>query len=64
MRVEMLDSVVMAYGSLVAKRVYDLEPVRAQKLIDRKLAKAVDVELTDRPMVKRRVTSLPHGDKG
>lgn len=64
MKIEMLDSVSMANGNLVAKRVYDLDPARAKKLIDRGLAKPlVNVE-TERPVFKRRVTSLPHGDKG
>ncbi len=60
----MLDSISMANGNLVAKRVYDLEPKRANKLVERGLAKFVEDVETERPIVKRKVTSLPHGDKG
>ena len=62
MRIIMIDSISMANGVLRAREIYDLAPKRAQKLIDRKLAKLVDDEV-EKVQVKRRITSLPHGDK-
>ena len=64
MKVEMIDSVSMANGNLVAKRIYDLEPSRAKKLVARGLARLLEESGIERPILKRRVTSLPHGDKG
>lgn len=63
MYVVMLDSVATAHAILKEKFIYDLDEKLAEKLIARKKAKAVNHEI-DKPMVKRRVTSLPHGDKG
>ena len=60
----MLDSISMANGVLKCGTIYDLSEERAQKLIGKGLAKAIGNESIERPMVKRRVTSLPHGDKG
>lgn len=65
MKIIMLDSIAMAYGVLKAGSTYDLSPERAQKMIDRKLARPYDDTLVERPKVaKRVVTSLSHGDKG
>jgi len=64
MRVIMLDSLSMANGVLKSGAIYDLSEERAQKLIDKGLAKSLDNAVTERPTIKRRVTSLPHGDKG
>lgn len=65
MQIEMLDSVSMANGVLVAKRVYDLSPERATDLVKKGLARFLDAQqaLTRVP-VKRQTTSLPHGQKG
>lgn len=62
MKVIMIDSISMAFGVLRAREIYDLDPKRAQKLIDRKLAKPYDDDV-ERVQVKRRVATLPHGDK-
>lgn len=63
MRIVMLDSISMANGVLKGGTIYDMSEERAQKLISRGQAKAIDVE-PEKTLVKRRVTSLPHGDKG
>lgn len=64
MQIIMLDSISLANGVLRSGSIYDLSEERAMKLIDKGLAKPLVNMLTDRPTVKRRVTSLPHGDKG
>jgi hypothetical protein len=72
MQVVMLDSVSMANGVLKAGSIYDITDARAQKLIDKGLAKPLPSNVVDEPirgekaMVKARriTTSLPHGEKG
>lgn len=65
MQIEMLDSVSMANGVLVAKRVYDLSPERANDLVKKGLARFLDAQQTlTRVPIKRQTTSLPHGQKG
>ena len=62
MQVEMLDTVATVHGSYKIGMTYDLAPKRATKLIERGLAKAVVAD--KRTPVKRRTTSLKHGEKG
>lgn len=64
MQIEMLDSVSMANGVLIAKRVYDLTPERANDLVKKGLAKYLDNQMMTRVPIKRQTTSLPHGQKG
>lgn len=64
MQIEMLDSVSMAHGVLVAKRVYDLAPDRASDLVKKGLARFLDNQTIARVPIKRQTTSLPHGQKG
>lgn len=59
----MVDTVGMANGALLVGKIYDLSSARANKLIDKKLAKPITDE-KERTPVKRRVTSLPHGNRG
>lgn len=64
MQIVMLDSLSMANGVLKSGSIYDLSEERAIKLINKGLAKPLESVVVDRPTIKRRVTSLPHGDKG
>ncbi len=60
----MTDSVAMAFGTLHGGRVYDLPEDRAKELIDKGLARSLARD-TEKPIfVKRKSTSLPHGDRG